>query len=57
MATVRWANIMLKWSYHTFREMRISEERKGHLQENQSKLTGYGDVQIYLCADKNPLHP
>lgn len=33
MATVRWANIMLKWSYHTFREMRISEERKGHLQE------------------------
>lgn len=50
MATVRWANIMLKWPYHTFREMRISEERKGHLQENQSKPTGYGDVQTILMC-------
>lgn len=41
---------MLKWSYHTFREMRISEERKGHLQVMAMS-------KLYLCADKNPLHP
>lgn len=48
---------MLKWSYHTFREMTISEERKGHLQEISLNLQVMAMSKLYLCADKNPLHP